>query len=106
MSIPSNKEIKERMKKQLNDDQFLTAITRKSFDQADKNKNGTIDIRELKACMIDIAQGIGSAIPEEDSAKNEFFKLDKDKNNTVDFDEFKLFVKKNMLILIDRIPDN
>ena len=38
MSRHSNKEIKERMKKQLNDDQFLTAINRKSFDQADKNK--------------------------------------------------------------------
>ena len=88
MSIISNKEIKERMKQQLNDDKFLTAITRKSFDPMDKNKNGTIDIRELKACMIDIAQGIGNAIPEEESTRNEFYKLDKDRNNTVDFDEF------------------
>ena len=106
MNKLSNKDIKERMKQQLNDDNFLTAITRKSFDRADKNKNGTVDIRELKACMIDIAQGIGNSIPDEESARNELYKLDKDKNNTVDFDEFKLFVKKNMLILIDRIPDN
>ena len=101
----SNKEIKEKMRQQLNDDNFLTAVTKKSFEQADKNNNGTIDIRELKACMIDIAQGLGNEVPEEESAKNEFFKLDKDKNNTVDFDEFKIFLKKNMLILIDRIPD-
>ena len=94
MNKLSNKDIKERMKQQLNDDIFLTAITRKSFDRADKNKNGTIDIRELKACMIDIVQRIGSAIPEEESTRNELYKLDKDRNNTVDFDEFKLFIKK------------
>ena len=56
--------------------------------------------------MIDIAQWIGRSIPEEESTRNDFYKLDKDRNNTVDFDEFKLFVKKNMLLLIDRIPDN
>ena len=106
MARMSNKEIKEKMRKQLNDDNFLTGVTKKSFDEADKNKNGTIDIRELKACMIEIAQGLGNAIPEEENARNEFFQLDKDRNNTVDFDEFKQFVKKNMLILIDRIPDD
>ena len=106
MSMMSNREIKEKMRQQLNDDNFLTTVTKKAFDDADKNKNGTIDIRELKACMIDIAQGIGKDIPEEELFRNEFYKLDKDRNNTVDFDEFKIFVKTNMLMLIDMIPDN
>ncbi len=100
-----SKELKEKMKQQLNNDEYLTSITRKSFDAADKNGNGVIDIKELKACMIDIAQGMGSTVPEDESARNEFFHLDKDKNNTVDFNEFKQFVKKNMIMLIDRMPE-
>ena len=56
--------------------------------------------------MIELAKGLGNAILEEENERNEFFQLDKDRNNTVDFDEFKQFVKKNMLILIDRKTDD
>ena len=101
----SNQEIKENMRKLLEDDAYLTHISKKSFDRADKNHNGTIDIKELKACMIDIAQGLGKAIPDKDAIKNEFFNLDKDGNKTIDFEEFKLFIKKNILTIIDGIPD-
>lgn len=101
----NNKEIKAKMKRQLEDDQYLTNITRQSFATADINKNGTIDIKELKVCMIDIAQGMGCNIPRDEVIKDEFYKFDKDKNQTLDFQEFKAFVKKNMQILIDRIPD-
>ncbi len=101
----SNKEIKKKMKDQLNDDAYLTKVTKKSFDTADKNHNGTIDIKELKNCMVDIAKGLGSVIPKEEVIKDEFYKLDKDKNQVLDFEEFKVFVKKSLLILIDRIPD-
>ena len=101
----NNKQIKENIRKQLNDDNYLTFITRKSFDSADKNKNGAIDIKELKACMIDIAHGMGRPIPDDEIAKREFVYLDKDRNNTIDFEEFKQFVKKNMLMMIDALPD-
>ena len=101
----NNKQIKENIRKQLNDDTYLTFITRKSFDSADKNKNGAIDIKELKACMIDIAHGMGRPIPDDEIAKREFVYLDKDRNNTIDFEEFKQFVKKNMLMMIDALPD-
>ena len=101
----NNKQIKEKMRKQLNDDTYLTNIAKKSFEAADRNKNGTIDIKELKACMLEIAQGLGNEIPKEDIVKDEFYRLDKDKNKALDFNEFKLFVKKNMLDLIERIPE-
>ena len=101
----NNKELKAKMKNQLNDDGYLTNITKKSFETADKNKNGSIDIKELKTCMIEIAQGLGVNIPKDEVVKEEFYRLDKDKNQTIDFQEFKAFVKKNMIILIDRIPD-
>ena len=38
------KEIRERMKQQLEDDVYLTQIAKKPFEAADKNKNGSIDI--------------------------------------------------------------
>ena len=101
----NNRQIKENMRKQLNDDTYLTNIAKKSFESADKNHNGTIDIKELKACMIDISQGLGCAIPKDEIIRDEFYKLDRDRNQKIDFLEFKNFVKKNMLILIDRIPD-
>ena len=101
----NNKQIKSKMISQLNDDNYLTSITKKSYEAADINRNGTIDIKELKACMIDIAQGLGTAIPRDEVVKDEFYKLDRDKNKTIDFSEFKAFVKANMIKIIERIPD-
>ena len=101
----NNKEIKENLRKQLNDDAYLTEISRNSFDSADKNHNGTIDIKELKSCMIEMAQGLGNAIPKEEIIKREFYDLDKDKNKKIDFEEFKAFIKKNMLKIIEALPE-
>ena len=102
----SNKEIKEKMIQQLNDDAYLTQISKKPFEAADKNKNGQIEIKELKACMIEIAQGMGKEIPNNKAILEEFLKLDKDKSKTIDFPEFKTFVKNNMIKIINTIPDN
>ena len=101
----ATKEIKERMKKQLENDAYLTQISKKAFEQADKNKNGAIDIKELKACIIEIAQGLGKEIPENKIIVEEFYNLDKDKNKAIDFNEFKIFIKNNMIKIIDSIPD-
>ena len=102
----ANKEIKERMKQQLEDDAYLTQISKKPFEAADKNKNGSIDIKELKACMIEVAQGMGTEIPKDKNIVEEFYNLDKDKNKTVDFNEFKTFIKTCMLKIIDSIHNN
>ena len=102
----SKKEIKELMKKQLEDDKYLTSISKKPFVEADKNKNGTIDFKELKACMIEIAQGMGDKIPKDKIISEEFENLDKDNNKKVDFNEFKAFIKNNMIRIIDSMPDN
>ena len=102
----SKKNIKELMKKQIEDDNYLTSISKKPFEEADKNKNGTIDFKELKACMIEIAQGMGDKIPKDKIIVEEFQYLDKDRNKTIDFNEFKMFIKNNMLRIIDSIPDN
>ena len=100
------KEIRERMKQQLEDDAYLTQIAKKPFEAADKNKNGSIDIKELKACMIEIAKGMGTEIPKNKIVAEEFYSLDKDGNQTIDFNEFKIFVKNSMLKIIDSVPDS
>ena len=102
----SIKEIKERMLKQLDDDKYLTQISKKPFETADSNKNGQIDVKELKACMIEIAQGMGTEIPKDRIICEEFIKLDKDKSKTIDFNEFKAFIKDNMTKIINSIPEN
>ena len=101
----ASKEIKEKMLKQLEDDEYLTKISKKPFESADKNKNGHIDIKELKACMIEISQGMGAEIPKDKVVIDEFYSLDKDKNKTIDCDEFKQFIKKNMTKIINSIPE-
>ena len=101
----ASKEVKAKMLSQLEDDAYLTKITKKPFESADKNKNGQIDIKELKACMIEIAQGMGAEIPKDKIIVEEFVSLDKDKNKTLDFNEFKIFIKKNMTKIINSIPD-
>ncbi len=102
----ASKEIKQKMLKQLDDDAYLTKISKKPFESADKNKNGQIDIKELKASMIEIAQGMGAEIPKDKVIIDEFYSLDKDKNKTIDFNEFKIFVKNNMIKIINSIPEN
>ena len=101
----ASKEIKEKMLKQLEDDEYLTKISKKPFESADKNKNGQIDIKELKACMIEISQGMGAEIPEDKVILEEFYNLDKDNNKTIDFKEFKMFIKNNMKKIINSIPE-
>ena len=101
----ASKEIKQKMLKQLDDDAYLTKISKKPFESADKNRNGQIDIKELKASMIEIAQGMGAEIPKDKVIIDEFYSLDKDKNKTIDFNEFKIFVKNNMIKIINSIPE-
>ena len=101
----ASKEIKQKMLKKLDDDAYLTKISKKPFESADKNKNGQIDIKELKASMIEIAQGMGAEIPKDNIIIDEFYSLDKDKNKTIDFNEFKIFVKNNMIKIINSIPE-
>ena len=101
----ATKEIKAKMLSQLEDDEYLTKISKKPFESADKNKNGQIDIKELKACMIEISQGMGAEIPNDQLIIDEFYSLDKDKNKTIDFNEFKIFIKKNMTKIINSIPE-
>ena len=101
----ASKEIKQKMLKQLDDDAYLTKISKKPFESADKNRNGQIDIKELKASMIEIAQGMGAEIPKDKVIIDEFYILDKDKNKTIDFNEFKIFVKNNMIKIINSIPE-
>ena len=94
------------MRAKLNDDQYLTSISKQAFVAADKNHNELISLKELRACMNEIAQGLGCGLPTDKDVQEMFSHLDSNKDKKIDFNEFKSFVKENMLKLINRIPDN
>ena len=102
----NNKKIKEEMRAKLNDDQYLTSVAKQAFAAADKNHNNLISLKELKACMNELAQGLGCVEPTDKDVQEMFTHLDSNKDKKIDFNEFKSFVKENMLKLINRIPDN
>ena len=80
-----NQEQKEQLLAKLHEESILNTVALEAFNTVDKDKNGTIDIRELQDCMYDMAQGLGVSVG-----------LDTDRNKTIDFNEFKVFVKKGL----------
>ena len=84
---------KEELAKKINDDAFVTQVTKKYFEHYDKNCNKYIEKRELLNVMKDISKTIFGCDPEKGALESQFEKLDKDKNNKIDITEFKPFIK-------------
>ena len=84
---------KQQLLLKLSEEETFNQVALHAFNSVDKNKNGTIDIRELQACMVDMSQGLGVSVPDPNEIIDMFVKLDKDRNKTIDFNEFKIFVK-------------
>ena len=53
--------------------------------------------------MKEIADGLGTPIPNKEELEKMFKKLDIDKSGTIDFNEFKIFVKDNMIKMINEM---
>ena len=98
-----NSQLKKQLLESLNNPTAFNPIAKQSFDSADKNKNGTIDKSELFQCMKEIADGLGTPIPNKEELEKMFKKLDIDKSGTIDFNEFKIFVKDNMIKMINEM---
>ncbi len=95
--------VKKQILASLNNPSSFDPIAKQSFDAADKNKNGTIDKSELFQCMKDVADGLGTPIPNKQELEKMFKTLDIDQNGTLDFNEFKIFVKDNMIKMINEM---
>lgn len=95
--------LKKQILASLNNPITFDPIAKQSFDAADKNKNGTVDKNELYQCMKDVADGLGAPLPHKDEVEKMFKKLDIDQNGTLDFNEFKIFVKDNMIKILENM---
>ena len=84
-----------------NDEAFITQIAEKYLLFYDKNKNSSLEKKELIKIMNDIAKVFYGCEPEKAALEKQFDKLDKDKNKTLDFNEFKSFIHDYISMLIE-----
>ena len=92
---------KEDLMNKANDDSFITQVAQKYFQFYDKNTNNSIDKKELKKIMKDIAKTFYGCEPEKEAIEEQFKNLDKDNNNSIDFNEFKTFIKDYIKMLLE-----
>jgi Ca2+-binding EF-hand superfamily protein len=65
----------------------------KSFDKYDINKNGVIEISELKMLLLDVAKESGTDLPTDEEVSGVFEDADLDKNKVISKEEFVEFYK-------------
>ena len=83
------------------DDAFITEVSKKYFTNYDKNNNNFLEKKELLTIMTDISQTFFGCKPEKGAIESQFSQLDKDKNNRIDFMEFKAFIKDYLKMMAD-----
>mmetsp|Transcript_28732 Transcript_28732/g.80311 ORF Transcript_28732/g.80311 Transcript_28732/m.80311 type:complete len:109 (-) Transcript_28732:64-390(-) len=64
------------------------------FDRYDKDKNGTLDKKEVEAALADVAKAQGKKKPNGMLVKAAIKVMDKDKSGTIDREEFRTLVDK------------
>ena len=84
---------RDELPKKINDDGFITEVSKKYFYNYDKNTNNYIEKTELIKIMKDISLTFFGCKPEKGAIETQFHKLDKDKNDKIDFAEFKAFIE-------------
>ena len=90
---------KEELISKVNDDAFITQTAERFFNFYDRNKNSSLEKKELFKVMKDIAKTFYGCEPEKGAIEDQFKKLDKDKSNTIDFNEFKIFIRDYIRML-------
>lgn len=78
----------------LADEAALNEVTKSVFESVDTDGSGTIDRRELKAAMTDVARMAGMEAPSEASIDQALTALDQDQSGTIDVEEFKVLIRQ------------
>mmetsp|Transcript_12382 Transcript_12382/g.12421 ORF Transcript_12382/g.12421 Transcript_12382/m.12421 type:complete len:92 (+) Transcript_12382:39-314(+) len=78
----------------LSDDVKLTEVTKAVFDQVDADQSGTIDKRELKNAMIQVAREANIQPPTDHAVDQALHALDADGSGTIDVNEFKVLIRQ------------
>ncbi len=76
----------------LNDENKINEVTRTMFKDADKDKSGKINLKEMHELLKTICEDFSLPIPSKSEAHQILKALDEDKNGEVDLIEFKKFV--------------
>ena len=76
---------------------------KKTFNEYDKNKDGTLSVAELKPLLEKIANLLNLPKATDEDIKRGMEKLDYNKNKVLEFDEFFQFFKRVYQDISDRI---
>ena len=85
----------------INDDSFITQVSKNYFRSYDKNGDKYIAKKELMIIMTDISKTYFGCLPEKSAIEAQFKKIDRDKNEKIDFAEFKSFIKEFLKMIVD-----
>ena len=88
------------IKEVLLDRNLLIDLTKKAFDEADKDNSGEISFNELSNLLIKFSK-IFNKEPSKEDIKEIMNNLDKNKNNVLDFNEFFLLIKDILQAILE-----
>ena len=86
----------------LHDDNILSEITKRSFDEVDTNHSGTIELKELTEILNQISVDFKAEPPTDEELEQVFGVLDTDKSGTIDFIEFKALIKEILEAMLEQ----
>ena len=96
-------EIKKHICGLINDDSVFIPIATEAFQAIDLDNNNCIDKEEFKECSYQVAKGFGLENPDDDAIEEVYKSLDLDGNGTIEFDEFKKYVKKILIMMLEKM---
>jgi len=72
----------------LSDETKFQAMCRAAFDEIDKDKSGSVDIKELEQCLKNMSAKNGLPAPSKSDIQDALKLFDKNKDGTIQFSEF------------------
>ena len=82
----------EKIKEILKDDNKINNVSRAMFEEADTDKSGKVNLKEMHDLVKKISKDFGLPEPSMDQAKEILNELDEDENGEVDSVEFRKLV--------------
>ena len=94
---------KKKLREKIMDERIFGSIVDKAFSDADLNKNGFIDKKELALVINQVREGIGLPKASEKEIQNELKRLDSNKDGKISKEEFRVLVYEITMFSIDQL---
>jgi len=98
-------EKKKLLKKQILDEKIFGPMVEKSFNDADLDKSGFIEKKELGILLKSIHASLNIPPPSNDDIEKELKRLDTNSDRKVSMEEFRVLVKDLALFSIDNMTN-